>query len=132
MAFMLLIACPWINTSEPLSLSGNLRGKVVVLDFWTYCCVNCLHILPDLHDLERKYSDKDGLAIIGVHSAKFPNEKISSNIENAVARYGITHPIVNDSEALMWNEMGIQCWPTIVVVGPDGRVLQTFIGKKKQ
>lgn len=125
----MFLALLWINTSEPLSLRGNLQGKVVVLDFWTYCCINCLHILPDLHDLEKKFPDNDGLAVIGVHSAKFPNEKVSSNIENAVKRYGITHPVVNDSEALMWNEMGIQCWPTIVVVGPDGRILQTFIGK---
>ncbi|GAB1541525.1 hypothetical protein NUACC21_41960 [Scytonema sp. NUACC21] len=75
---------PWLNTDKPLSLK-QLRGRVIILDFWTYCCINCLHILPDLKYLEQKY--KDSLTVIGVHSAKFDNEKESDNIRQAILRY---------------------------------------------
>lgn len=88
-----------------------------------------MHILPDLHALEQKYSVKDGVVIIGVHSAKFPNEKDSTNIENAIRRYGIEHAVVNDSNASMWHQLGIQCWPTVVVVSPNGELLNQFIGE---
>lgn len=71
---------------------------------------------------------EDGVVIIGVHSAKFPNEKVLLNIENAVKRYGINHAVVNDGEAVLWNKMNIQCWPSLVVVGPHGEILTTFIG----
>src|SRR5690606_8311258 len=73
----------WLNTSGPISLQG-LRGKIVLLDFWTYCCINCIHVLPDLKYLEQKYADQ--LVVIGVHSAKFENEKESENIRHAILR----------------------------------------------
>jgi len=92
--------------------------------------VNCLHILPDLHEIEQKFSVEDGVVVVGVHSAKFPNERLNSNIENAVCKYGITHPVVNDSEAVMWRELGIQCWPTVVIISPTGQLLAQFIGMK--
>ena len=81
----------WFNSS-PLSLKTDLRGKLIVLDFFTYCCINCMHILPDLAELEESHSIEDGLVIIGVHSAKFLNEKLSENISNAIRRYDIHHP----------------------------------------
>ncbi|KAK7811701.1 hypothetical protein U0070_023182 [Myodes glareolus] len=91
---------------------ADLCGKVVVLDFFTYCCINCIHLLPDLHALERKFSDTEnkseqanGLLIVGVHSAKFPNEKVSDNIKSAILRYDITHPVVNDADASLWQEL---------------------------
>src|SRR5689334_1419261 len=85
----------WLNTAGPLRLR-DLRGKVVLLDFWTYCCINCIHTLPDLARLEKKYANQ--LVVIGVHSAKFDQEKDSENIRKAILRYEIAHPVVNDAE----------------------------------
>ncbi|XP_053440315.1 NHL repeat-containing protein 2 isoform X1 [Nycticebus coucang] len=119
----------WLNTEEPISIYKDLCGKVVVLDFFTYCCINCLHLLPDLHALEHAYSDKDGLLIVGVHSAKFPNEKVLDNIKSAVLRYNVTHPVVNDADASLWQELEVSCWPTLVILGPRGNMLFSLIGE---
>lgn len=119
----------WLNCQDALSFKNNLRGKLCVLDFFTYCCINCMHILPDLHALEAKHSIEEGVVVIGVHSAKFENEKVSSNILNAVLRYGISHPVVNDSDAFLWNVMEIACWPTLVIVGPNGEHLLSLVGE---
>nr|XP_508046.3 NHL repeat-containing protein 2 isoform X1 [Pan troglodytes] len=119
----------WLNTEEPISVYKDLCGKIVVLDFFTYCCINCIHLLPDLHALEHTYSDKDGLLIIGVHSAKFPNEKVLDNIKSAVLRYNITHPMVNDADASLWQELEVSCWPTLVILGPRGNMLFSLIGE---
>ncbi|XDV44331.1 hypothetical protein PO909_012631 [Leuciscus waleckii] len=119
----------WLNTDRPLSLRKELSGKVVVLDFFTYCCINCMHLLPDLHHLEQSYSIEDGLVVVGVHSAKFPNEKILQNIRSAVLRYDITHPVVNDSDARLWQELEVSCWPTLVLLGPRGNLLFSLVGE---
>ncbi|XP_029311899.1 NHL repeat-containing protein 2 isoform X2 [Cottoperca gobio] len=119
----------WLNTEGPLSLNKELAGKVVLLDFFTYCCINCMHILPDLHQLEKKHSAKDGLVIVGVHSAKFPNEKVLDNVRSAVLRYDICHPVVNDSEAHLWHELEVSCWPTLVLLGPCGNLLFSLVGE---
>ncbi|XP_035001257.1 NHL repeat-containing protein 2 [Hippoglossus stenolepis] len=119
----------WLNTEGPLSLTTDLAGKVVLLDFFTYCCINCMHILPDLHQLEKKYSVEDGLVIVGVHSAKFPNEKVFDNVRSAVLRYDICHPVVNDSEASLWHELEVSCWPTLVLLGPHGNLLFSLVGE---
>ncbi len=108
----------WLNTSRPIDLK-DLRGKVVVLDFWTYCCINCMHVLPDLKYLEEKYGDQ--LVVIGVHSAKFDNEKVSQSIRDAIMRYEIQHPVVNDSEMLIWRKFGTRAWPTLALVDPEGK-----------
>ncbi|XP_053548671.1 NHL repeat-containing protein 2 [Bombina bombina] len=123
------VGLEWLNTERPLSLHNDLQGKVVVLDFFTYCCINCMHLLPDLHALEHEYSDKDGLVIVGVHSAKFPNEKVLDNIKSAVLRYNITHPVVNDADAVLWQELEVSCWPTLVILGPHGNLLFCIIGE---
>src|SRR6267142_2334424 len=91
----------WLNTDRPLSIR-QLKGKVVLLDFWTYCCINCMHIIPDLKKLERKYPNE--LVVIGVHSAKFTAEKDTENIRRAILRYEIEHPVVNDHEMQIWQE----------------------------
>ncbi|XP_004680480.1 PREDICTED: NHL repeat-containing protein 2 [Condylura cristata] len=119
----------WLNTEEPISVYKDLCGKVVILDFFTYCCINCIHLLPDLHALEHTYSDKDGLLIVGVHSAKFPNEKVLENIRSAVLRYNITHPVANDANASLWQELEVSCWPTLVILGPRGNMLFSLIGE---
>ncbi|KAL5021647.1 hypothetical protein ScPMuIL_000802 [Solemya velum] len=119
----------WMNVSSSLSLSADLKGKIVVLDFFTYCCINCMHVLPDLEALEHVYSVQDGVVVVGVHSAKFDNEKISANILSAILRYGISHPVVNDPSMELWEKLQIICWPTFVIVGPEGQFLQTYVGE---
>ena len=118
----------WFN-SGPLSFSGALKGKVVILDFFTYCCINCMHILPDLKQLEKEFPVGAGAVVVGVHSAKFDNEKLSENIRNAIQRYNITHPVVNDVDITLWDSLGIECWPTLVIFSPSGRVLATIVGE---
>jgi thiol-disulfide isomerase/thioredoxin len=108
----------WINTKESLSLE-KLRGHVIVLDFWTYCCINCMHTLPVLAELKKKYQGKP-VVFIGVHSAKFSNEKEKQNIEQAVARYEISHPVLVDKEMTVWNKFGVSGWPTIAIIDPNG------------
>lgn len=107
----------WLNTSGEISLK-DLRGKVVLLDFWTYCCINCIHVLPDLKYLEEKYADE--LVVIGCHSAKFDNEKDTEAIRRAIVRYEIEHPVINDSEMNVWRKMGARSWPTLVLIDPQG------------
>ncbi|XP_051959095.1 NHL repeat-containing protein 2 [Xyrauchen texanus] len=119
----------WLNTDGPLSLRKELSGKVVVLDFFTYCCINCMHLLPDLHQLEQSYTIEDGLVVVGVHSAKFPNEKVLQNVCSAVLRYNITHPVVNDGDAHLWQELEVSCWPTLVLLGPRGNLLFSLVGE---
>ncbi|XP_037319496.2 NHL repeat-containing protein 2 isoform X2 [Pungitius pungitius] len=88
-----------------------------------------MHILPDLHRLEKKHSAEDGLVIVGVHSAKFPNEKALDNVRSAVLRYDICHPVVNDSEARLWHDLEVSCWPTLVLLGPRGNLLFSLVGE---
>lgn len=108
----------WLNTSGPIALD-DLRGKVVLLDFWTFCCINCMHVLPDLEYLEHKFPNE--LVVIGVHSAKFDNEKESEAIREAVLRYEIAHPVINDANMLVWRKFGAHSWPTLVLIDPEGQ-----------
>ncbi|KAK8473728.1 hypothetical protein PHAVU_001G224700 [Phaseolus vulgaris] len=117
----------WLNTA-PLQFRRDLKGKIVLLDFWTYCCINCMHVLPDLDALEKKYKDTP-FVVVGVHSAKFDNEKDSEAIRNAVLRYGISHPVVNDGDMFLWRNLGINSWPTFAIVGPDGKLLAQLAGE---
>jgi thiol-disulfide isomerase/thioredoxin len=117
---------PWLNTDKPLSLK-ELKGRVVILDFWTYCCINCLHILTDLKYLEQKYQDT--LTIIGVHSAKFDNEKEKENVRQAILRYDIEHPVIVDNGFRVWEEYTVHAWPTLVVIDPQGYVINYFSGE---
>ena len=116
----------WLNASGPINLK-DLRGKVVILDFWTYCCINCMHILPDLKYLEHKYPKE--LIVIGVHSAKFDNEKDTENIRRAALRYEIEHPVVNDAEMKIWRSFGIRAWPSIALIDPEGYFCGTDSGE---
>lgn len=116
----------WLNTDKPLSLAA-FRGKIVLLDFWTFCCINCMHVIPDLKKLEAKYSKE--LVVIGVHSAKFQNEKQSESIRQAILRYGIKHPVINDLNMEVWQQYGIRSWPTLVLINPRGRVIGVKSGE---
>src|SRR5206468_5644032 len=116
----------WLNSDQPLSLK-ELRGKIVLLDFWTFCCINCIHVIPDLKKLEAKYANE--LVVIGVHSAKFENEGESDNIRQAILRYEIEHPVVNDREFLIWRRYGVRAWPTQVLIDPEGYVVGGISGE---
>jgi DNA-binding beta-propeller fold protein YncE len=116
----------WLNTASPLSLE-QLRGKVVLLDFWTYGCINCIHVIPDLKRLEDEYPDE--LVVIGVHSAKFVNESATENIRNVVLRYDVEHPVVNDRDFEVWRAWGAQAWPTTVVIDPAGNIVGGHSGE---
>jgi thiol-disulfide isomerase/thioredoxin len=110
----------WLNTAGPIRLK-DLRGKIVLLDFWTYCCINCIHTLHDLAKLEKKYANQ--LVVIGVHSAKFENEKESEHIRKAILRYEISHPVVNDAEMKIWQTYGVSSWPSLYLIDPEGNVI---------
>ena len=116
----------WLNTDKPLSLAA-LKGKIVLLDFWTYGCINCIHIIPDLKRLETKYANQ--LVVIGVHSAKFKNEKETENIRRIILRYEIEHPVYNDSEYAVWQSYGVRAWPTQVLIDPAGYVVGGVSGE---
>lgn len=116
----------WLNVTRPLT-EADMTGRVVVLDFWTYGCINCMQVVPDLEYLEEKYGDK--LLVIGVHSAKFQGEKGSERILAAAKRFGLKHPVINDSDFAIWNSFNIEAWPSFVVLGPDGKDVAKFVGE---
>ncbi len=115
----------WIN-SGPISLA-ELRGKIVLLDFWTFCCINCHHILPDLAKLEAKYPNE--LVVIGVHTAKFPAEQDTENIRRKVAEYRIKHPVINDARMVLWRRFGVQSWPTLALIDANGQYVGSLSGE---
>ncbi len=116
----------WINTDHPLAL-GELRGRVVVLDFWTFCCINCLRVIEELRPLEERFHDR--LVVIGVHSPKFPHEQDHAAVARAVARHRIRHPVLDDPELETWQQYGVRAWPTLVVIDPDGYVVAMASGE---
>ncbi len=116
----------WLNTDKPISLK-NLQGKIVLLDFWTFCCINCMHVIPELKKLEEKYPEE--LVVIGVHSAKFENEKNTDSIRQAILRYEIKHPVLNDKDMETWQIYGVHAWPTLVLINPDGRIIGNQSGE---
>jgi thiol-disulfide isomerase/thioredoxin len=119
-------AVGWINADGPIHLD-KLRGKVVLLDFWTYCCINCQHVLPDLAKLEAKY--KNQLVVIGVHTAKFDAERDTENIRSKVREYQIKHPVANDADRVIWNRFGVQSWPSLVVLDVHGNRVVALSGE---
>jgi thiol-disulfide isomerase/thioredoxin len=116
----------WLNTATPLSLS-DLRGKFVILDFWTYCCINCMHILPELKKLEHEYAQN--LVVIGVHSAKFNTERDARNVREAIERYEIEHPVLNDPQQVLWRKFSVDMWPSLRVIDPEGQLVAFHRGE---
>ncbi|WP_069813456.1 NHL domain-containing thioredoxin family protein [Streptomyces sp. TP-A0874] len=117
----------WINTGgKELSLAA-LRGRIVVLDFWTFCCINCLHVLDELRELEEKH--RDSLVIIGVHSPKFVHEADHQAVVDAVERYQVHHPVLDDPELATWKQYAVRAWPTLVVIDPEGYVVAQHAGE---
>jgi len=116
----------WFNVSAPLRLA-DLRGRMVILDFWTFCCVNCLHVVPTLSRLEQAFPDE--LVVIGVHSPKFPAERDGENLRHAIARCGVRHPVIQDPQMVLWREYCVKAWPTLIFIAPDGRVFGSLSGE---
>ena len=116
----------WLNTPRPLTLA-DLRGKVVLLDFWTYGCVNCMHVIPDLKRLEAQYPQE--LVVIGVHTAKFAHEAETENIRRLVQRYELTHPVVNDHAYQLWESYAVRAWPSFALIDPSGYVVGHHAGE---
>tara|TARA_Y100001970_G_scaffold129362_2_gene159555 strand:- start:4549 stop:6666 length:2118 start_codon:yes stop_codon:yes gene_type:complete len=117
----------WFNVERPLSLTSDLRGKIVILDFWTQGCINCLHVIPDLHRLEEEYPDS--LVVIGVHWAKFDHEKTTQAVRQAVQRLDVRHPVVNDDYEYLRQSYRVRAWPTLVLIDPLGRVVGSHAGE---
>ena len=116
----------WINTGGPIH-AEDLKGKIVILDFWTYCCINCHHVLPDLAFLENKY--KNELVVIGIHTPKFTAEQDTENLRKKVAEYRIKHPVINDARQTIWNHYGVESWPTIAVFNAKGHAIYAHGGE---
>ncbi|WP_225808618.1 thioredoxin-like domain-containing protein [Streptomyces spinosus] len=117
----------WLNTGETQYTLADLRGRIVVLDFWTFCCVNCLHVLDELRELEEKH--RDTLVVIGVHSPKFVHEAEHQAVADAVERYGVAHPVLDDPELATWKQYAVRAWPTLVVIDPEGYVVAQHAGE---
>ena len=116
----------WFNTS-PLT-KADLKGKVVLVDFWTYTCINCIRTLPHLKEWYRKYKDK-GLVIVGIHSAEFEFEKDPANIKMAIEKYKIPYPVANDSKMLTWTAYNNNAWPAHYFIDVNGKIKNVHLGE---
>ena len=119
----------WVNTDAPPTLAA-LRGRVTVLNFWTFDCVNCRNVLPDLRYLENKYHD--GLSVIGVHTPKFEYQRRGEPVLKAVNRNHIRHPVANDPDYLMWQAYGVDSWPTLAVIDAQGQLAALLPGEGRR
>lgn len=117
----------WLNTGDTDLTLADLRGRIAILDFWTFCCVNCLHVLDELRELEEKH--RDTLVIIGVHSPKFVHEADHQAVVDAVERYGVHHPVLDDPDLATWKQYAVRAWPTLVVIDPEGYVVAQHAGE---
>lgn len=120
----------WLNVGRPLT-RADLRGRVVVLDFFTYACINCLHTLPVLTAAERELAGEP-VAFVGVHSPKFPTEGDPALVREALRRHGVTHPVVVDTAHRVWSEYGVNAWPTLVLIRPDGTIFLERSGEPER
>jgi thiol-disulfide isomerase/thioredoxin len=117
----------WLNTGGRYLRLADLRGSIVLLDFWTFCCINCLHVLDELRPLEERYADV--LVVIGVHSPKFEHERDAAALAAAVERYGVAHPVLDDPELLTWQQYTARAWPTLAVIDPEGYLVASMAGE---
>ncbi|WP_402463030.1 NHL domain-containing thioredoxin family protein [Isoptericola aurantiacus] len=117
----------WLNTGDRDLSLADLRGRVVVLDFWTFCCINCLHVLDELRELEEAHRDE--LVIVGVHSPKFAHEADPDALAAAVERYDVRHPVLDDPDLVTWDAYTARAWPTLVVIDPEGYVVAQMAGE---
>jgi thiol-disulfide isomerase/thioredoxin len=116
----------WLN-SDPLTMQ-QLRGKVVLVDFWTYTCINCIHVLPHVKSWNQKYKDQ-GLVVVGVHTPEYSFERDTDNVQKAIKRFGITYPVAQDNRYKTWSAYDNQYWPAFYLVDKKGRVVYTHFGE---
>ena len=116
----------WLN-SDPLTMQ-QLRGKVVLVDFWTYTCINCIHVLPHVESWNQKYKDQ-GLVVVGVHTPEYSFEHDTDNVQKAIKHLGITYPVAQDNHYATWNAYDNQYWPAFYLVDKKGRVVYTHFGE---
>ncbi|MFE0730644.1 NHL domain-containing thioredoxin family protein [Streptomyces antibioticus] len=117
----------WINTGGKDLKLADFRGRTLILDFWTFCCINCLHVLDELRELEGKH--RDTVVVVGVHSPKFVHEAEHRAVVDAVERYGVEHPVLDDPELATWKQYAVRAWPTLVVIDPEGYVVAQHAGE---
>src|SRR5689334_15902113 len=117
----------WLNTGGRELALADFRGRFLLLDFWTFCCINCLHVLDELRPLEEKYGD--ALVIVGVHSPKFAHEGEEAAVKAAVQRYEVGHPVLDDPELVTWQNYTARAWPTLVLVDPNGYIVAQYSGE---
>ncbi|MFD5427234.1 NHL domain-containing thioredoxin family protein [Streptomyces sp. NPDC127084] len=117
----------WLNTGGKDLKLADFRGRVLILDFWTFCCINCLHVLDELRELEEKH--RDTVVIVGVHSPKFVHEAEHQAVVDAVERYEVRHPVLDDPELATWKQYAVRAWPTLVVIDPEGYVVAQHAGE---
>jgi thiol-disulfide isomerase/thioredoxin len=117
----------WLNTGGKAYQIADFRGRILLLDFWTFCCVNCLHVLDELRPLEEKYADV--LITVGVHSPKFEHEADPAAVVAAVERYGVHHPVLDDPDLTTWRQYAVRAWPTLAVIDPEGYVVAQLSGE---
>ena len=120
-------ALPWYNVSRPLSLD-DLKGRVVLLDFFTPGCINCVHMIPVERDLKQRFGER--LVIIGVDSPKFSASGTTQGLVDFIHRYKIRHPVILDPSTRLWSAYGVQAWPTLLLIGPHGKVRGNYIGEQ--
>ena len=118
----------WLNSPEALEWDEELKGQVVVLDFWTYACINCMHMFPVLAEIEQKYKGQP-VVVLGVHSNKFTNEGEAEHIRRAIERHHIEHPVIVDKGHAIWNGYGVQAWPTLLFADAAGRIVGGLSGE---
>jgi len=116
----------WVNLSQHID-ENALDGRLILLDFWTFCCINCIQAMPMVNQIHHDFGDK--LTVIGVHSGKFGNEKTAEPIRRAIERYGITHAVYNDASFDVWKHFEVQGWPTLILLAPDGEIIWRYFGE---
>jgi thiol-disulfide isomerase/thioredoxin len=116
----------WIN-SKPLTMH-SLRGKPVLVEFWTFDCINCIHVVPHVKAWHEKYSGK-GLAVVGVHTPEYGHERVTANVEEAVKHLGIRYPVAQDNAYATWNAYGNQYWPALYLIDAQGRIVYSHFGE---
>ena len=116
----------WLN-SEPLTMT-QLRGKVVLVDFWTYTCINCINTLPYVKAWYQKYKDQ-GLVVVGVHTPEYPFERNTDNVKTAIKRFGVTYPVEQDNHYATWNAYNNLYWPAVYLIDKKGDVVYTHFGE---
>ncbi len=116
----------WFNVERPLTVE-DFKDRVILLDFWTYACVNCIQALPEIKKIEKEFGNK--LLIIGIHSGKFDNEKDVAAIRKAIVKYDINYPVLHDPDLKIWNNFALKSWPTFIVINPHGNIEKIVVGE---